>query len=384
MPTTPRDLALTRRTLLTNLGALSLSVLSPTVAQARRHDAKLVVVILRGAMDGLAAVPKPNDPHIRSHRPYLIANDALALRDGFALHPNLATVHSNFTAGDAAIVHALAGPWRNRSHFKAQDLLESGTEKTVLKDGWLNRALQVSPSPLKAVSIGPAQPLILRGKAQAASWSPAVLPEANEDTVNRLLDLYADDALLGPALAEAIKVDQIAGNAAKGLRGNQYVAPMGAAGRLIAADDGPDIAVVSLGGWDTHANQNGVLGNRLKQLDLGLAKLKQELGLHWSKSAVVVVTEFGRTVRQNGGRGTDHGTGGVGLVLGGAVNGGRILGDWPGLAPNQLYQNRDLYPANDMRGLLASLLQEQFGFSKSVLTRTVFPGSEGVRMIKAT
>ncbi len=343
-----------------------------------------MVVILRGAMDGLAAVPKPNDPHIRSHRPNLIANNALALQDGFALHPNLATVHSNFTAGDAAIVHALAGPWRNRSHFKAQDLLESGTEKTVLKDGWLNRALQVSPTPLKAVSIGPAQPLILRGKAQVASWSPAVLPEANEDTVNRLLDLYADDPLLGPALAEAIKVDQIAGNAAKGLRGNQYVAPMGAAARLIAADDGPDIAVVSLGGWDTHANQNGVLGNRLKQLDLGLAKLKQDLGPHWSKSAIVVVTEFGRTVRQNGGRGTDHGTGGVGLVLGGAVNGGRILGDWPGLAPNQLYQNRDLYPANDMRGLLASLLQEQFGFSKSGLTRTVFPGSEGVRMIKAT
>ena len=383
MPSRTRDLALTRRTLLTSMGALGVSVLAPTVSQARQSNTKLVVVILRGAMDGLAAVPKINDPHIRSHRPNLIPHNTLALRDGFALHPNLVTVHKNFDAGDAAIVHALAGPWRDRSHFKAQDLLESGTEKTVLKDGWLNRALQVSPAPLKAVSIGPAQPLILRGKAQAASWSPAVLPEANEDTVNRLLDLYADDPLLGPALAEAIKVDQIAGDAAKGIRGNQYVAPMGAAGRLIAADDGPDIAVVSLGGWDTHANQNGVLGNRLRQLDLGLSKLKQELGTHWSKSAIVVVTEFGRTVRQNGGRGTDHGTGGVGLVLGGAVKGGRILGEWPGLATNQLYQNRDLYPANDMRGLLANLLREQFGFRKSDLTRSVFPDSQGVRMIEA-
>lgn len=380
-----RSLSLSRRTLLTSLGAMGLTFLAPTRAFSQTATkAKLVVVILRGAMDGLAAVPKLDDPHLRQHRTNLVPNDTRPLRNGFALHPNLETVHGLFQSGDAVIVHALAGPWRDRSHFRAQDLLESGTDRTVTKDGWLNRALQVAPSPLTAVSIGPAQPLILRGKAPASSWSPPMLPEADDDTIGRLMDLYAEDDLLGSALAEAIQVDAVAGDAAKGLRGNQFVAPMGAAGRLIATEGGPNIAVVSLGGWDTHANQNGVLGNRLRQLDQGIAKLKEELGDHWRHTAIAVVTEFGRTVRQNGGQGTDHGTGGVAFVMGGAVKGGRMVGDWPGLAPNRLYENRDLYPANDMRGLFASLLQDQFGLTNRETARSVFPGSTGVRMIVTT
>lgn len=379
-----RALSLTRRTLVTALGAVGVTLLSPVGARGKTSGAKLIVVVLRGALDGLAAVPKIDDPYIRRHRPNLVPQNALALQEGFALHPSLQTLHTLFQSGDAAIVHAIAGPWRDRSHFRAQDLLESGTDAIVTKDGWLNRALQVAPTPLKAVSIGPAQPLIIRGKAAASSWSPPMLPEASDDTINRLMDLYADDPLLGPALSEAINVDQIAGNDKSKLRGNQFVSPMGAAGRLLATPGGPDIAVVSLGGWDTHANQNGVLANRLRQLDLGIAKMGEELATVWNKTTIAIVTEFGRTVRQNGGRGTDHGTGGVAFLVGGAVKGRQIYGAWPGLAPNQLFENRDLYPANDMRGLFTSVLREQFGLSARDTERTVFPGSRGVGLIKTT
>ena len=298
---THRKIRISRRSALFGIGAVTLASTRTAFGQSAAINKKLVIVILRGALDGLAAVPKLDDRHIRDYRRDLIPESANPLTDGFALHPSLKTVHELYRAGDASIIHAVAGPYRDRSHFLAQDLLEAGTLSDVTSDGWLNRALQSAPQPLSAVSIGPSAPLILRGTANTSTWSPPALPKADDDTVTRLMRLYEDDELLGPALQEAVALDDVVdGTMQRGARGNEAVQSLSAAGRLLAASGGPDIAVVPIGGWDTHAGQPNVLNNRLRQLDDGLKSLKKELGPAWEHSAVAVVTEFGRTVRQNG------------------------------------------------------------------------------------
>lgn len=374
------SLSPSRRLFLSGIGAVTVSGLMPGSLAARETTGrKLVIVILRGAMDGLSALPKLDDPYLQEHRPSLIPENPLPLNDGFALHPSLQTLHGMVQAGDGLMMQAVAGPWRERSHFEAQDLLESGTTTQVTRDGWLNRALQQSAAPISAVSIGPAQPLILQGAAEATSWSPPALPEASEDTTQRLMDLYADDPLLGPALAQAVEVDEIAGGMRMNGRGAQnYAAPLAAAGRLMRAEGGPDVAVVALTGWDTHARQSALLNNRFRALDEGVAALKKELGPAWANSMVVIATEFGRTVRENGAKGTDHGTAGLAIVLGGALSTSGVRGDWPGLAPAQLFENRDLAPANDLRALLKGTLQAQLGIDRRNLDTIVFPNSTDV------
>ena len=379
---THRKIRISRRSALLGLSALTFASTRTAFGQSAASSKKLVIVILRGALDGLAAVPKLDDPHIRGYRKDLIPAGAKPLSEGFALHPSLKIVHELFRAGEASIVHAVAGPYRDRSHFLAQDLLEAGTLNDVTSDGWLNRALQFAPQPLSAVSIGPSSPLILRGAANTSTWSPPALPEADDDTVARLMRLYEGDDLLGPALQEAVALGDVAdGNMARGAGRNEALQSLSAAGRLLSAQGGPDIAVVPIGGWDTHANQSGVLNNRLRQLDDGIAALKKELGAGWQNAAVAVVTEFGRTVRQNGTRGTDHGTAGAAFLLGGAISGGRILGDWPGLAPGALYESRDLMPASDLRALFKGLLEHQFGFDPTALAKNVFPNSGTIRSL---
>ena len=380
---TKRPLTLTRRSALIGVGALTLASTRTAFGQPAAGGKKLVVVILRGALDGLAAVPPLNDPHLAGYRRHITPKDALSLDQGFGLHPSLKTVHAWYRSGAASILHAAAGPYRDRSHFLAQDLLEAGTRDDVTSDGWLNRALQSAPQPLSAVSIGPSAPLILRGTASTTTWSPPALPEASDDTVSRLMRLYEGDSLLGPALEKAVALGDVAGgDMARARRGNDYVVALAAAGRLLAAEGGPDIAVVPLSGWDTHANQIGTLNNRLRQLDTGLSGLKDELGALWQDTAIAVVTEFGRTVRENGTRGTDHGTAGTAFLLGGAISGGRVLGDWPGLASSALYDGRDLAPANDLRALFKGLLEKQFGFEPATLAADVFPGSADLAALR--
>ena len=379
---TRRTIRLSRRSALFGLGALTLASTRTAFGQSAADGKKLVIVILRGALDGLAAVPKLDDPHLRGYRRNLVSEDALTLADGFALHPSLKTVHELFGAGDASIVHAVAGPYRERSHFLAQDLLEAGTLEDVTSDGWLNRALQFAPQPLSAVSIGPSAPLILRGEANISTWSPPALPEVDDDTIARLIGLYEGDDVLGPALQEAVALDAVMdGNMPRGRGRNIAAQSLSAAGRLLAAPGGPDIAVVPIGGWDTHAGQVGALSGRLRQLDGGIGALKKQLGPAWQNTAVAIVTEFGRTVRQNGTRGTDHGTAGAAFLLGGSISGGHLLGDWPGLAPGALYQSRDLMPANDLRAIFKGLLELQFGFGPPALAKNVFPGSTAIRAL---
>ena len=346
---------------------------------------KLVFIILRGAMDGIAALPKIDDPDIRSHRASLVDAEAIPLSDGFALHSAMPALAAMYASKEAAFVPALAGPYRERSHFEAQDLLECGEIAKVSGDGWLNRALQKAPGAYAAVSIGPTQPLILRGAStKTSSWSPAVLPEASDDTLARLLDLYENDPILKPALISALGADSVAGametKAMGGGRGGpaQYVTQLEAAGRFLSQPNGPEIAVVSLEGWDTHTGQNAALQQRFTAFDNGIKALKASLGQSWAKTAIVAVSEFGRTVRVNGGGGTDHGTGGLAILAGGAIKGGRMYGDWPSLRSSALFENRDLMPTVDARQVFKGLLRDQLGWAQKDLDTTVFHDSAKV------
>lgn len=382
--------ALNRRSLLLAGCAATLVSVAPGARAATQASQghKLIVVILRGAMDGVAALPKIDDPDIRAHRATLIDMKATPLSDGFALHSAMPTLAAMYASKEAAFVPALAGPYRERSHFEAQDLLECGEVARVSADGWLNRALQKAPAAYSAVSIGPAQPLILRGAStNTSSWSPAILPEASDDTLARLLDLYENDPVLKLALVSALGADSVAGgmemNAMGGGRGGpaQYVPQLQAAGKFLSQPDGPEIAVVSLEGWDTHTQQNAALQQRFTALDNGIKALKAALGETWKKTALVAVSEFGRTVRVNGGGGTDHGTGGLAILAGAAIKGGRMFGDWPSLKSSALFENRDLMPTVDSRQVFKGLLRDQLGWAQNDLDASVFHDSASAKAI---
>lgn len=393
---------MTRRAALIAGGAAFLASSAGALTVSKQSsDRKFVLVILRGAMDGLAAVAPFGDAHYRAARGKLSlalpgeAGGVLPLTDGFGLHPNLAFLHELWASAELAIVPACASPYRERSHFDGQDVLETGAAKVFgASDGWLGRALKAWPAgeSREAVAIASALPLVLRGSASATSWAPSFAPSASDDTLNRLMDLYAGDAVLGPALASAIETNNIA--SASGMDGmdgkNRRTGPgvykglAEAAGRLLSAEGGPAAAVLSFEGWDTHANQgaaNGQLALRFAGLDAALRALKEKLGAHWPKTVVAVVTEFGRTVAENGTGGTDHGAGSTAFLLGGAVSGRKFMGDWPGLAPKALFEGRDLAPANDLRSIFMAVLQDHWGLDSGQVGRVVFPDAAGVRAI---
>jgi uncharacterized protein (DUF1501 family) len=388
----------TRRSLLT--AGASLTLLAPFARLAHavpNADARLVLVILRGGLDGLAAVAPYAEPQYTALRGPLALTQpgtdggALDLDGTFGLHPSLVHLHSLYRAGEALVLHAAATPYRERSHFDAQKVLEAGGESVAsAASGWLNRALgalaatgDVPP----AIALADSIPLVLRGDLAVTSWAPSRLPESDDDTLARVRRLYEAAAPeLAATLSSALAARDLAGDAAGasmgGGRGGQAVAPLAsAAARFLASPTGPRIAVLDVGGWDTHANQGGAQGPlalRLRNLDAGLETLHTELGEHWSNTTVLVVTEFGRTVAVNGTRGTDHGTAGCAFVAGGAVAGGRVLGDWPGLGSRDLHEGRDLKPTTDLRALFKAVLHERFGVGEAALARAVFPGSDAV------
>ena len=393
---------MTRRGALIAGGAMFLPGSAGALTVSRQAgDRKFVLVILRGALDGLSAAAPYADPHYHDLRGRLAlpspgeAGGVLPLTEGFGLHPNLVFLHEQWKSGALAILPACASPYRERSHFDAQDVLETGAAEVFgASDGWLGRALTALPPELKreAVGISGSLPLVLRGSASATSWAPSFAPSASDDTLNRLMDLYAGDTLLGPALASAIETNAIAdASGMAGINGlgrrigaGAYKGLAEAGARLLSAEGGPAAAVLSFDGWDTHANQgaaNGQLALRLAGLDAALRALRDGLSAHWENTVVTVVTEFGRTVKENGTGGTDHGTGSAAFLLGGAVSGGKFGGDWPGLAPSALYQGRDLAPANDLRSVFMTVLQYHWGLDRDTLGKTVFPDAVGVRSI---
>lgn len=381
--------ALGRRALLLGLGAsIALPGVRLAFAQAP-GPARLVVVLLRGGLDGLYAVQPYADPNFAELRGPLMLPEPgredglLDLGGRFGLHPRLSGIHTMFRENEALILHAVAGPWRTRSHFDAQDLLESGAEQR-LASGWLNRALTAIPPPAAGraagLAVGTTTPLLLRGRARVDNYLPRGVAEVPPDLIARILDLNARDQVLGPSLRDGVRargyVLETLGEAARQrpAPGGQFAVLARAAGQLMAAPQGPSVAAFELGGWDTHAQQSARLNAPLAQMDEGLVALKQALGDVWRRTAVLVVTEFGRTARVNGTMGTDHGTGGAAFILGGAVQGGRILGDWPGLSAANLFQNRDLFPTTDMRSLAKGLLRDHLRLPRPAV-EAAFPNS---------
>jgi uncharacterized protein (DUF1501 family) len=390
----------TRRTILASLAAGcalgGLSGLPRAAVASMPGDRRFVFIVLRGAMDGLAAVPPVGDKHYAERRGTLaMASEQCGKLDGFfALHPSLAPVLPYWGKGELTIVHAAGNGYHTRSHFDAQDLMESGfAVKTGLNDGWLNRALglvQTKSDKRLGLAVGGAVPLVLRGAVPVATWElPGLKPAAPEFLV-ALTRIYANDPLFGPALADGMKAENFSAEvlgddmkgAPRGFGPNSFRPLAEACGKLLAAPEGPRIAVLEMGGWDTHAGQGtdkGRLAQNLAGFADGLAALAEALGPAWAQTVVVAETEFGRTVAVNGTNGTDHGTASAMLLMGGALKGGRIIGDWPGL--DRLEENRDLRVATDSRGVLKGVLRDHLGLDAAALDRKVFPDSAGVRPV---
>ena len=414
------NLCLSRRHVLAGGASLSLWGLLPrTASAAGTRDPRLLTIILRGALDGIALASPAGDPDLVRLRgalaiPATGEGAGLALDGFFALNPAMPHLHQLYQKREAMIAHAIATPYRERSHFDGQDVLESGLAGVGRADtGWLNRALahldkagaagaRANP---KGLAMGAVVPLVMRGDAPVLSWIPKTFGfPLQASTIHRLMDLYAHtDPALARAFAEGIEIDKVAGLAATPVAApggkpgpvappppappqqqqfRPFVDTAQTAAKFLSSADGPRVGVLSYDGWDTHANEGAVKGqlaNRLAGLDAALHTFAEGMGPAWKDTVVVVVTEFGRTARTNGTDGTDHGTATMALVLGGAVKGGRMLVDWPGLADQALHEKRDLKPTRDLRGLFKGVLHDHLGIPAPVLADAVFPGSATVK-----
>jgi len=430
-----------RRSLLLQAAGLGVSVSflggsAFAAADGLMAKRKLVVVICRGGMDGLTVSPPIGDPDYATLRGAVAVtpDQALKLDETFGLHPALESVHALALKGQARIAPAIASPDRARSHFEAQDVLETGAAQVYgVNTGWLNRTLEVmGPSKVEGLSVGATAPLILRGKVQAASWSPGKGVDETARLPTLLQDLYKADPLMGPAFARGLETEAMAQAAMTALnptpvpvsadttamnasgmapqvatppamaptamtptamtqdaqaiagqrQGREAARKLGAtlAGFMVQ-EGGPRIAAVSLDGWDTHAGQVGQLNTRLSYLDAVLDGLNTGLGDEWRNTVVVAATEFGRTARVNGTGGTDHGTGSTALVLGGGLRKGGLIGDWPTLRPEALFENRDVRPTLDMRGLFKGVLADHMGVDRAALETKVFPDSADAKPV---
>lgn len=355
----------------------------PTIAHARAPGTRnLLFVLLRGAMDGMAMLAPTGDPDYEKLRSAALPDydNAARIDPMFQLHPAFAKVRASFAAGEALFVHAAATSYRERSHFDGQDLLESGASApNTQAKGWLNRLIALlagdrasGGSAPRALAIAPTMPLALRGDAPASNYAPSALPRGSADFMDRVAQLYADDDQLAALYAKALETRAMAAD--DGLRNLRNAA---AAGELAAAlmrdDDGARIAMIELGGWDTHANQRGAFARSARQLDALLGAYASAMGSAWESTLVLVATEFGRTARYNGTGGTDHGTASAALLMGGAVRGGRVVADWPGLAQGQLYEGRDLRPTTALESVLAGAVADHFGIDPARTMNRLFP-----------
>ena len=380
------DFATNRRSFMALGAGLSVTFLGGGAFAATGTDKrKLVLVVARGAMDGLSLVPPIGDPNYVKLRGAIAipADAALKLDADFGLHPKLVNLHRLIGANQARLAPAVALPEHIRSHFEAQDLLETGGARSyAAKTGWLNRTIEALQPirKVQAISIGPQRPLVLTGPIQTQSWSPGGAVSGQAERVAAVLqDLYAGDPLLGPALSSGLHTETMAASMSGGqTTARDAAGAVAAASKFLLAPDGPSIAVISLDGFDTHAGQGaaeGLLATRFVALDQTLAGLESGLGPAWKDTVVIVATEFGRTARINGTRGTDHGTGSTLVLAGGALKPGGMVGDWPTLADNRLFENRDLAPTLDVRSVFKGVLADHMGVDRRTLETVVFPDS---------
>jgi uncharacterized protein (DUF1501 family) len=364
----------------------------PSFAKAEatpKQKQKMVWILLRGGMDGLSAVPAYDDNNYLRLRPKIaLPEDKVIRLDGtFGLHPSLKNMSKWYQQGDLLVVHASGSGYQGRSHFDGQKVAENGLNNIASgTEGWLNRTLATQANST-AIAVGASVPLVLRGPQPVMNWSPSKLPDATEELLHRLENLYDQDELLERRLSEAMMledmIDDEMGNKKKKKRKSRFpIAEAAQAGKFLAEPEGPNYVALEAGGWDTHYNQgsdNGALSQRLSDLDKGMLALKQGLGDEWDNTVVVITSEFGRTVAENGTGGTDHGTAGVVFLAGGAVQGKRIITDWPGLAKNQQFEGRDLYPTTDLRSILKAVLHDHMGVSEGDLYDTIFPDSNAIK-----
>ncbi|MFM5948103.1 MAG: DUF1501 domain-containing protein [Novosphingobium sp.] len=361
------------------LAAGTAALFAPSIAFAKAEtERRLVFVIQRGAADGLATLAPVGDPGYAALRGSLIPEltDQPKLGGMFALHPALQQVGALYGAKQALFAHAVASPYRDRSHFDGQNVLETGGALPYdRKDGWMNRLLSMLPAgSARGLAISATIPTALRGDVQVSSYAPSALPDASQDLLQRISAMYADDRQLHTLWEEALQTRKMAGELATTGRG------AAAAGKLVASlmtgQQGARVVMVETDGWDTHAGQKARLNNQLSGLDAMLAALKEELGAAWADTLVVVATEFGRTAAANGTGGTDHGTASMAMLLGGTVAGGRILADWPGLGQSQLYEGRDLKPTTSLDALIGSAVAGHFALDPARAVPGLFPGSK--------
>lgn len=380
MPSIPR------RRFLAALGGTAMLTLWPGLSPAASGgQTRLVVVLLRGAMDGLHLLPPRDDADYLRARGELAVRDAPTLDGSFGLHPKMVFAHALYRDRQLLPLVAVAPPYQRRSHFDAQDCLENGTAAPGgARDGWIGRCIQ-SMAASEGVAIAQVMPLAMRGSERAEIWSPPLPRDLPDALMQQLQPLYAADARLAPVFADAMAVaaTEMGDAQGKNLRGAfRLPDAMAAAAKRMRGPDAARIAFVEDSGWDTHRGQQLALDRKFAELDAGLRAIRDGLADEWSRTAVVVVTEFGRTVATNGSAGTDHGVGGVSLLAGGAVRGGRIGGDWPGLAASALLEGRDLRPTTDMRALFKGLLAGHLAIPESALETRIFPDSRAIRPLE--
>jgi uncharacterized protein (DUF1501 family) len=373
------------------LSAVAALLAAPRISFAQATtDRRFIFILQRGAADGLNTLIPYADPAYATLRGALAIDPSTAARlDGsFALHPALGELATLYRAGQASFFHAVASSYRERSHFDGQNVLETGGKAPYqLKDGWMNRLVALLSRPAKdAIAFAPTVPMALRGAVAVPSYAASNLPEANEDLMLRVEQLYADDSQLHSLWSAALEARSMAGEMDGAKRQNPLETGRMAA-NFLARADGPRIAMIETGGWDTHSGQNGRLAGQLRNLDQLVSGLHQGLGPAWDQTVILVATEFGRTAAANGTGGTDHGTGAAAMLLGGAVQGGRVLADWPGLAPADLFEGRDLRPTLALETLIAQTCAEAFRVEPGKVARALFPqlvqGKTLPRLLKA-
>jgi uncharacterized protein (DUF1501 family) len=352
--------------------ALSKAI-NPLRPKSQIQNKKIVWVILRGALDSLHTIVPTSDTNLASLRPKLynaIKDDLLPLDGGFALHPSLTNLHVWYKNKELSPVIAVGSGYAKRSHFDGQDYLESGLNTIDQDSGWLSRAIEVKNR--KGLAVAQALPISLRGSAQSSTWYPSSLKSVDDNIYDDLAKLYEEDPILLSKLNEGLRVKGMVGLEKTKIRRGKFTDLTKSCAKLLNGNSNIDCAMLELGGWDTHNNQHNRLNRQLNDLDDGLQALKQELGKNWDDTVVVVATEFGRTVKENGTGGTDHGTASVMFIAGGNVDGGKVLGEWPGLGTAQLHEGRDLKATSSTFSWISEVLESHWQLSRHELSK-VFP-----------
>ena len=331
---------------------------------------KYIFVQLRGGMDGLAALMPSDNSVLLKKRAGLLVPGYRDTGLNFSFHPVLKNCFELFRNGELSFLHACGLPVRDRSHFKSQDLMATGGFNAAAKTGWLAQIMSQLPRNARAIAFGPTLPLILKGTPKSFNWSsPQITPE--DESLMKILgeNLYQGDPELGGLYGDLERIEKLAGGFRRAERNPD---PFETVGKMMAGHDGPDIGYISLGNWDTHDNQVKRIAKEFETLDTGLATLRKTMKTVWDDVIITIVSEFGRSVHENGTQGSDHGTGGLCLIVGGAADGGRDLGHWPGLEEKDLFENRDVKPVYDVRTVFAEVAQNHLGMSEKFV-KNLFP-----------